>query len=113
MDSADLYDHEIMKIGVIYRELMAKYARKHNTRMNIEEFVKEAHDKFLKIGLVTEIGTTEALLGIGPPSITVVARTPGSIEDTEGYDHERKRHEVLDSKVRGERFRGEKETYNG
>jgi hypothetical protein len=113
MDIADLYDHEIMKVGVIYRELMAKYSRKPNSRFNVEEFVKDAHDRFLKIGLVVEIGTTECLLGIGPPSIDIVARTPGSIEDAHGLDHERKRSEVLDSKMRGEKFRGEKEQYNG
>lgn len=107
MDIADLYDHEIKKVGELHRQMMTRYAHKLNTRLNMSEFEKEATDLFAKHGFIVKVHTTECLLGIGPPTIEIAGKD-NSHEDRYGFDHEHKRFEVLDSKVRGEDFRGQK-----
>ncbi|MEM3097555.1 MAG: hypothetical protein QXU32_02400 [Nitrososphaerales archaeon] len=114
MDIADLYDHEITKIGPIYRKLIQEFSRKPNTKKNLDELEKRAKEEFLKIGLIVEVNTAPALI-IDPntmrpgfPEIVIMGRVPGSPEEKYGFDHELKRAEVLVSKERGEDFAGQK-----
>ena len=117
MDSADLYDHEVAAIGRVWTELSGKWSRKPNSRANLQEFAKEAHDSFLKLGFVVNVMWENNLM-INPETmqpfpieIEVMGRVPG-IEYTEDgvalHDHERHRDQVIKSKERGEKFLGQK-----
>lgn len=118
MDIADLHDYEIARVGAIWRELMSEFSSKPNTRANLDELARRAHDKFLKIGLVIELNTAPCLIwnpttgSTGSPEIVVLGRVPGSTYEEEGvalFDHELKRHEVLTARERGEDFMGQRE----
>jgi len=118
MDIADLYDHEIAKIGPIWRKLMDEFSRKPNTRANLDELVRRATDEFLKIGLVVEVNVAPCLIfnpmtnSYNPPEIVIMGRVPGTHYEEEGVplmDHEKKRWEVIKSRERGEDFLGQKE----
>lgn len=117
MDIADLYDHEIAKIGPVWNTLMQEFASKPNTRANLDELAKRAHDEFLKIGLIIEVNSAPTLI-IDPKTMQpgrvelVVLGRVDQLEDAE-FDHERKRHEVLRSKERGEDYFGQKERARG
>jgi len=117
MDISDLYDHEIAKIGPLWQGLMQRFARKANSRRNLEELARVAADEFQKIGLVVEVNTAPCLIfnpitqTTGSPEIIVVGRVPGTHYAEDGtvlFDHERKRDEVLRSRERGEDFLGQK-----
>lgn len=118
MDIADLYDYEIETIGIAWRDLMQKWSHRPNTKNNLQELAKDANDTFLKLGFVVNVRWENNLV-INPNTmepypieIEVLGRVPGT-EDSDGYDHERKRHEVLRSKERGEDFYGQKEKATG
>lgn len=115
---ADLHDADIKNIGIVWREIMDKWAKRPNSRHNLEEMAKEAHDKFLKVGLIVDINTIPCLIvdpfthQSGAPIITVLGHVEGTqhaLDPSEGFDHERKRHDVLKSKEIGEEYRGQKE----
>lgn len=120
IDQADLYDHEIVAIGKVWQYLMDKWARKPNTKTNLQEFAKDANDCFLKLGFVVNVMWENNLI-INPATmqpypieIEVMGRSGASglgeiVEGHELMDHERKRREVLDANVRGEAYRGQKE----
>lgn len=118
MDIADLYDHEIAKIGPIWRDLMTEFSRRANTRGNLEELAKRATERFQKIGLVVEVNTAPCMVynpmtgATGSPEIVILGRIPGWQYEEEGVplmDHEFKRHEVLTARDRGEDFMGQRE----
>jgi len=117
MDVADLYDHEIAKIGPIWRKLMDEFSRKSNTKENLNELARRATDEFMKAGLVIEVNVSPSLIfnpltnQYGSPEIVILGRVPGSHFEEEGVpmlDHERKRDEVLKSRERGEDYLGQK-----
>lgn len=121
MDGADLHDEEIAKIGVIWKDLMTRFSRLPNTRANLQELAKVANGEFLKIGIVVNVRWENNLM-IDPNTmqpypieIEVLGRAtgmPGHGELVDGhvlFDHERKRHEVLEANKRGEDYLGQKE----
>lgn len=117
MDIADLYDHEIAKIGPIWQGLMQRFGSRANSRANLEELSRVATAEFLKIGLVVEVNTAPCLIynpvtgRTGSPEIVIMGRVPGEHYEEDGvvvFDHERKRDEVLKSRERGEDFLGQK-----
>jgi hypothetical protein len=117
MDMADLYDHEVAKIGPIWQRLMSEFGQKPSTRRNLEELAKRAAEEFVKIGLVVEVNTAPCLIydvrtGTGgSPEIVIMGRVPGTEYTEDGvplFDHERKRAEVVLSRDRGEDFAGQK-----
>jgi len=114
VDIADLYDWEIAKVGEIWKGLMDQFSRRPNTKANLQELATVAHDKFLEAGFIVNV-RWELNLMVNPETmqpypieIEVMGRTPKAEMDTLGMDHERKRHEVLRSKERGEEFYGQK-----
>lgn len=119
-DQADLYDHEIARIGVIWRNLNKKWMGKQNTKHNLQEFAKEANDAFLREGFVVNVMWENCLI-INPATmqpypieIEVMGRAGHTglgevVEGIELMDHERKRAEVLKAKELGEDFHGQKE----
>lgn len=115
MDIADLYDYEIEIVGQVWKRLMDQFARKANTKDNLQELARVAHEEFLKAGFVVVVAWENTLIVDPktmkpyPITIEVIGRVPGADEDKIGFDHERKRHEVLRSKERGEAYYGQKE----
>jgi hypothetical protein len=125
IDQADLYDHEIVAIGKVWQYLMDKWARKPNTKTNLQEFAKDANDCFLKLGFVVNVMWENNLI-INPATmqpypieIEVMGRVPGGSglgemvvmpdgTKVELMDHERKRDQVLKSRERGEDFHDKK-----
>lgn len=122
MDTADLHDWEIKEIGVIWDRLQRDWSRKPNDKHTLQEFAKASNDAFLKAGFVVNV-VWENTLVINPSTmqaypieIEVLGRTPGARgadHAQDGFDHERKRHEVLSANIRNERFYGEKESNKG
>lgn len=117
MDIADLYDYEIERIPPVWQKLMHEFSTKTNTRANLDELAKRAAEEFLKAGLIVEVNSAPTLIinpntmQPGMPEIVIIGRVD-SLDDAE-YDHERKRHEVLRSKERGEAYYGQKEKSHG
>lgn len=127
MDGADLYDWEVAEIGKIWTDLNRDWARRANTRGNLEEFAKAANAAFLKAGFVVNVQWENSLIMVPdvsspsgmkqmPVTIEILGRAPGARgtdHATDGFDHEKKRHEVLRSKERGEQYYGQKERATG
>ena len=112
MDISELYDYEIMKVGKITKELASEFSKKTNTQMNLAEMAKKAEDRFQAIGLKVHVDLAPVLF-FQPPCIEIMGRIDTTEKAKEEFDHDRKRWEVLGGNTRGEKFRGEKETYNG
>jgi len=112
MDITDLYDYEIMKVGKIAKELVDDFSKKTNTHMNLSEMAKRAEDRFQAIGLKVHVDLAPVLFH-QPPCIEILGRIETTEQAKQEYDHERKRWEVLGGNSRGEKFRGEKEKYEG
>jgi hypothetical protein len=112
MDISELYDYEIMKVGKITKELASEFSKKTNTQMNLAEMAKKAEDRFQAIGLKVHVDLAPVLF-YQPPCIEIMGRIDTTEKAKEEFDHDRKRWEVLGGNSRGEKFRGEKETYKG
>lgn len=112
MDISELYDYEIMKVGKIAKELSAEFSKKTNTQMNLAEMAKKAEDRFQEIGLRVHVDLAPVLF-YQPPCIEILGRIETTDNAKQEFDHDRKRWEVLGGNSRGEKFRGEKEKYNG
>jgi hypothetical protein len=118
MDQADLYDHEVAKIGQAWVALQQKWSTKANTKHNLQEFAKEANDMFVRMGFVVQIKWENNLI-IDPTTmqphpieIEVMGRVPGGEFQEEGFDmhdHEKHRWEILAANMRGEDFYGQRE----
>ena len=121
MDQADFYDHEIAAIGKTWAELQTKWSRKQNTKSNLQEFAKEAHAAFTKLGFIANIRWENNLvidphtMQPHPIEIEIMGRVPGGEFKEDGvelHDHELHRHEVLKANTRNEKFLGQKEKLN-
>lgn len=112
MDASDLYDYEIMKIGKIAMEISTEFSKKTNTQFNLSEMAKKAEDRFKEAGFRVHVDLAPVLF-FQPPAIEILGRIDTTTEAKEEFDHDRKRWEVLGGNSRGEKFRGEKEKYNG
>lgn len=124
-DIADLYDADIAQVGKVWRRLMDQFSRKPNTKANLQELARVAHEEFLKIGFVVNVVWENSLIvnpetmEAFPIEIEILGRVSGGsglgevVEGHELMDHERKRHEVLRSKERGEDYYGQKERARG
>ena len=116
---ADLHDADVKNIGIVWKQIMDKWSTRANTRHNLEEMAKEAHDAFLKVGLIVDVNVFPCLIvdpwtqQTGQPIITILGHVEGTqhaLHPTDDFDHERKRHDVLKANELGEDFRGQKES---
>ncbi len=112
IDTSDLYDWEIKKIGEIWKALMSKWSSKPNSKANLTELSKEANDLFIKAGFVVNVMWENSLIidprtqQPRPIEIEVMGRIPA--EAGKEFEHDRKRWEVLNANERGEKFHGQK-----
>lgn len=113
MDVSDLQDSEQKAIMDTFVALDQKWRYKPNNARNLAEFTNEANEAFAKIGFLVHVQVADVLVG-GPPTIEIIEKV-GDRADEEskyGFDHERKRYDVLKSKVRNEDYIGQKERAN-
>lgn len=108
MNISDLQDDDIRVIGSIVGELNRKWSRKSNNQRNLMEMCKEAEEAAFKKNILIKMHLTDLLVG-GVPTLEVIGKISPS-EEKYGFDHEKKRHDVLKSKERNEDFLGQKET---
>lgn len=117
----ELSDTETKK----FLELTVRIVRKHQTVwrrmfpfdsleqcMNlIDELEKElAYTMMTEMSIMVRVDGTPVLTG-GRPVIEFLGKTEGTEFAIYGQDHERKRHEVLKAKERGEDYLGQKDNY--
>ncbi|MDE2100437.1 MAG: hypothetical protein KGL39_24505 [Patescibacteria group bacterium] len=124
MSLPDLYDEEITKAGQALLKINQEFMHMLATPKAYEELQKRVHDEFFKIGLVARVDIPTYIVEgsdnepvVKAPTIEIVGRVPGSSlsvteEGLQLFDHERKRHEVIKSRERGEKILGEKEPIN-
>jgi hypothetical protein len=109
--ATDLTDHEVMQIGKIVGELVAKYGRKANTAENLDQLRDEALTRFAEAGIIATLDPAPCFYG-EPPVVEIIGKIGGDPIEKYGFDHERKQYEVIKSKDRGEDYLGQKESYN-
>src|SRR5690606_23691517 len=102
MDQADMTDGDVQRIARVWRDLMAKYARREATRYNLDELAREAQSRFFEIGLVAQVDVAKAYLGVGPPELTIMSYVPGHEYHKYGTDHELKHREINMARDLGE-----------
>lgn len=129
MDQADLYDYEIAQIAKVWQRLNNEWAHKPNTKANLEEFAKVAHQAFLDAGFVVNVQWENTLIMVPditapggmsqmPVTVEVLGRAGANkfnekVEGHELFDHDYKSFEVKRSKERNEDFLGQKERGGG
>jgi hypothetical protein len=113
IDIADLYDHEVATVDRIGKEIAHKFSHRTATFENLEELVKFAHGRFLEEGFIVEVDTAKCLVLGEAPEIMIIGKVPGHDDHKHGFDHERKRHEVLKSKDTGEKYLGQRKAMGG
>jgi len=109
---ADLYDHDIAKVDRIGRELAHRFSKKEANMQNLEELVRAGHDMFLAEGFVVEIDTAKCLILNEPPEVMIIGKVPDHDDHKHGFDHERKRDEVLKAKQTGEAYLGKRKAWS-
>ena len=108
LKATDLQDHEVKKMGEIVGEVVLKWGRKANTPENLEACRDELLYRAAEIGILCEFDPTPAFYG-EPPILDIIGKIATDPIHQYGFDHEKKRHEVLEAKKRGEDYRGQKE----
>lgn len=106
VDTADLYDADVVRIGKTWKGIMTRFSRKEPSRHNLEELAKSAQQAFFDIGFVVQVDVTKRLLGVGNVELEIQGRVPGHADNVYGLDHARKRAEVRLANDRGERHLG-------
>lgn len=115
--SIDLYDEEIVAVTNLMMELNEMARRTRNTPVALRDFGKRIQDMFYKAGFIVNVDLSAAGLinpqtgRSFPPDVEILARVDDHT-NTKEFDHDKKRFEVLDSKEKGEKYRGLKETVN-
>lgn len=108
--ASDLTDKEIQQAVRVIKEIQSKWSGKPNTAQNLEFMRDEVLTKLAEISILATFDPAPCLQGL-PPEIEIVGKVGGDPIYEYGFDHERKRHEVLESKKRNEDYRGQKERY--
>lgn len=96
MDTSDLQDNEIIYIRRLAHDLTQKWGRKPNNQRNLEEMCREATHEARQHGIIIDWDLTNVILG-GYPVLVVIGKDDAH-EEKYGFDHERKRHDVLKAK---------------
>lgn len=112
LKATDLQDHEVVKIGEIVGDVVRKWGRKANTPENLEACRDELLYRAAEMGILCEFDPTPAFYG-EPPILDIKGKFSTDPIHQYGFDHEQKQYEVIESKKRGEDYRGQKERNKG
>ena len=116
MAGLDLYDWEIQKVAEAYAECQYLVANTRNTPDKVREAGLRIQDIFTKHGFLVNVDMAPCLILLpngrtGSPQVEIIGRVDDPYSERE-FDHDEKRFEVLDSKAKGEKYRGDKERVN-
>lgn len=115
--SIDLYDREIVTVTNLMMQLNEMARNTRSTPKALRDFGLRIQDMFYQAGFVVNVDMSAAGLinpktgRTFPPDVEILSRVD-DMENLGEFDHDEKRFEVLDSKVKGEKYRGLRETVN-
>jgi hypothetical protein len=105
--STELLDSEIQQAVKVVGALQMKYARMANSVTNLEKLRDEALTRLSEIGILATFDPAPCFYG-EPPIVEFVGKVNTDAIHKDGFDHEKKRYEVLKSKERNEDYLGQK-----
>lgn len=103
--AADLLDSEVQQVLQIVVSVQERYQYKSNTPIHLEAMRDELLTKLMEIGILATVDPTPCFYG-QPPDLEIIGST--RMHASDGFDHERKRDEVLSANVRNEDYLGQK-----
>lgn len=103
--SLQLQDAEILKIRNFQLQLNSKFSRQPRSEKTIDEIEKEAVHELAAMGFIAHVDAFPILQG-EQMTITLLQRVDSTME----FDHERKAHDVVKARERGETILGESES---
>lgn len=109
--ASDLTDEEIKRSIEVINLIRAKYAGKSNTAHNLENMRDEVLTRLAETNVLADFDVTPALYG-EPPRVEIIGKITADPIHKQGFDHEKKRFEVIEAKKRNEDYRGQKEPTN-
>ncbi len=109
--ASDLTDEEIKNAIRIVNDIRLKWAGKQNTSTNLENMRDEILTRLAEINVLATFDPTPVFYE-EPPTVEIIGKIAPDPIHKYGFDHERKRHEVLGAVERNEDYRGQKEPYN-
>lgn len=109
-NATDLLDTEIQQAMQIVVALQRKYATRPNTPQMLDQLRDEALTRMAEIGILATLDPAPVFYG-EPPILEILGKV-GDIGFKAPMDHEKKRAEVIKSKVRNEEYLGQKERPN-
>lgn len=112
----DLYDWEIQNAAAAYAAANTLCMNTRATPNNIKEVGKRIQDLFERAGFMVSVDMGPCLIlkpnGLtDSPKVEIIGFV-NDPEDTVEFDHDEKKFEVLDSKAKGEKYRGDRERVN-
>ena len=111
--AAELTDEEVAKVGRIVAQLVHKYGKRLNNADTLEALRDEALTRLAsEMNILATLDPAPCFHG-EPPTIEIIGKMPGDSFHEHGFDHEKKRWEVLEANKRNEAYRGQKEKYKG
>ena len=109
--AGDLADSEIQRLFQTVEEVRLRYAGRANTAENLEQLRDEVLTKLMEQGILATLDPAPCFYG-DPPVLEIIGRISGHVQNTQGFDHEKKGWEVRKSVERGEDWLGQKEGIN-
>lgn len=105
----ELTDSENINAVKIIAEVQQRWARKANTKDNLEMLRDEVLTRLAEINVSAEFDPSPCFYGESP-IVEFRGKISGDSIHKYGKDHERHRYEILKAKERGEDYLGEKES---
>lgn len=103
----ELGEDEIKAAMAVVIAVQQEYATKPNNHKVLEQLRDEAVTRMAEIGVLATLDPTPCFYG-EPPILEILGKVAGDPIHTDGYDHERKAHEVKQANARGEDYLGQK-----
>jgi vacuolar-type H+-ATPase subunit I/STV1 len=106
--STELLDSEIQQAVKIIASLQQSYAHKANTVENLDKLRDEVLTRLSEVSILASFDPTPCFYG-EPPVVEFIGKVSTDAIHKDGFDHERKRDEILKAKDKGEHYLGENE----
>jgi hypothetical protein len=103
--AADLLDSEVKQVLEVVVNVQERYQYRSNTATNLEALRDELLTRLMDIGIIATVDPSPCLYG-EPPDLEIIGST--RLDAHDGFDHERKRAEVVTANVRKEDYLGQK-----
>lgn len=107
----DLTDTEVGEAVKIINSARLRFATKKNTPENLDELRDIILTRLMEKNILATFDPAPCFRG-EPPVIEIIGKITGDPQHKYGMDHEKKRHQVIAAKERGEDYYGQKEPTN-